>query len=81
MPQTAACSDCGHSNVVELGMTTKTGRQLSLLSCTRCETRSWTADGQPVSRDEVLRLTAGDPDFVVTPAPARVRKKAAAAKR
>lgn len=75
MPRTTACSDCGHSNVVELGMTTTAGRRLSLLSCTRCETRTWTADGQPVSREEVLRLTAGNPDFVVTPAPARARRK------
>ncbi|TAL15518.1 MAG: hypothetical protein EPN99_13180 [Frankiales bacterium] len=78
MPQTTACSGCGHSSVVELGMTTKAGRRLSLLSCTRCQTRTWTADGQPVPREEVLRLTAGNPDFVVTPAPARARRKPAA---
>lgn len=78
MPQPTACPECGHRNVVELGMTSKTGRSLLLLSCTRCETRTWTADGEPVSRDEMLRITAGDPDFVVTPSPARVRKKAAA---
>lgn len=77
MPSTAACPGCGHSNVVELGMTSKTGQRLALLSCSRCETRTWTADGQPVSREEVLRITAGDPDFVMTPVPARVRRKAA----
>ena len=77
MSQQATCPECGHRGVVELGMTAKNGQQLCLLSCTRCETKSWTSDGHPVSREEVLRITAGNPDFVMAPTPVRIRKKAA----
>lgn len=78
MRPTLTCPECGHRNVVELGMAAKDGTRLTLMSCTRCETRTWAADGEPVTREEMLRITAGDPDFVVTPSPARTRRKAPA---
>jgi hypothetical protein len=67
MASTTRCSHCDNSNVVELEMTAKNGQVLSMASCPRCETRSWTSDGNPVPMEEVLRITSGDPDFVVAP--------------
>jgi hypothetical protein len=58
-------------------MTVKTGQVLTMLSCPRCEARTWLADGKPVSKDEVLKLTSGDADFVMT-APATKPRRAAA---
>ena len=67
MAKTIRCSRCDNGSVVELEMSTKTGQKLALASCTRCETRTWTSDGEPVEVQDVLKLTSGDPDFVVTP--------------
>ena len=75
MPQPPTCRECGHPNLVQLGITSKAGQRLSLMSCTRCESRTWTADGEPVTREQMLSITAGDPDFVMTPSPARERKR------
>jgi hypothetical protein len=58
-------------------MTVKSGAVLTMLSCPRCETRSWLADGEPVSKDDVLRMTSGDADFVMT-APAKKPRRTAA---
>jgi Zn-finger nucleic acid-binding protein len=69
-----SCPSCGRSGPIELQMSVKTGQELTMLSCPSCETRSWLADGEPVPRDEVLRLTSGDPDFVVKPPANGVRK-------
>jgi hypothetical protein len=44
-----------------------------MLSCPKCETRSWYADGSPVTMQEVLKITANDPEFVVMPTASRVR--------
>lgn len=67
MAPTIRCSRCDRGTVVELEMTTKSGEKLALASCTRCETRTWTSDGVPVDRQDVLKITSGDPDFAVTP--------------
>lgn len=61
------CSRCGRARPIELEMKLKSGQTLRMISCTRCETRSWTADGEPMELDDVLRLTSGDPDFVKSP--------------
>lgn len=57
-------------------MKVKGGQTLTMLSCTRCETRSWLADGAPVSMADVLKITAGDPDFVVQPSVKTQRRAA-----
>jgi hypothetical protein len=46
-----------------------------MVSCSRCETRTWCADGEPISMDDVLKITSGNPEFVVTPS-ARAPKNA-----
>ena len=74
MTASTTCSRCDRGSVVELEMKAKTGQVLAMSSCTRCETRTWTADGQAVSRDEVLRITSGNPDFEVVQTPKKVRR-------
>ena len=49
----------------------KDGHTLTMLSCPRCESRTWFADGEPVERTDVLKLSAGNPDFVMSPSPGR----------
>lgn len=71
--QTTSCPSCGRAGLVEVSMKVKTGEELTMLSCSRCEERRWLADGTAVSREEVLRLTSGNPDFV-TAAVQRTRK-------
>lgn len=61
------CAGCGRPGPIELEMTNKSGQVLTMLSCTRCEARSWLVDGQQIGRDDVLKLTSGDPDFVMVP--------------
>ncbi len=78
MPRTVPCTRCANGNVVELEMKVASGRVLAMSSCTRCETRTWTADGEPVSRDEVLKITAGNPDFQVVPNAPKPRRTRAA---
>ena len=75
MPQTIRCRRCDRGTVVELEMTAKTGEVLALASCTRCETRTWTSDGVPVEMADVLKITSGDPDFVVTPSGRKARSQ------
>jgi hypothetical protein len=70
------CATCGRPGPIELEMTVGGGQTLTLLSCSRCETRSWLADGEPVSMDDVLKITAGDPDFTVSPSPTTQRRSA-----
>lgn len=51
-------------------MTTKQGQRMRMVSCTRCETRTWlAADGSVMSSDEVFRIAAGDPQFELKAAP------------
>ena len=71
MPAPPACATCGRSNPVELQMTTKSGQVLTMVSCTRCEARTWFADGRRLDMKDVLKATSGDPDFEVTPAARR----------
>jgi hypothetical protein len=62
-------------------MTVGAGTTLTMLSCSGCEARTWLADGEPVSTDEVLKITSGDPDFAVRPSPKAQRRRAGGAAR
>ena len=73
MPEPVTCLVCGQGRPIELQMQAKNGQVLTMLSCPRCETRSWYADGTPVTMQEVLKITANDPEFVVMPVASRVR--------
>lgn len=66
MPE-QVCATCGQPRPLELQMTVKSGQVLTMVSCSRCETRTWFADGEPVSMDEVLKITSGNPDLVIEP--------------
>lgn len=68
------CPRCAKTSLLQIEMTTRSDPVLVMSSCTRCEYRAWTADGSPVTREEVLRLTAGDPDLVIEPSPSRRRR-------
>jgi hypothetical protein len=74
--QERTCGSCGQARLVELEMRAKGGQLLTMLSCTRCESRVWLADGQPVVMSEVLKLTAGDPEFAVQPSASSSRRSA-----
>ncbi|MCW2573265.1 MAG: hypothetical protein JWO88_3323 [Frankiales bacterium] len=73
MPDPVACAVCGRERPIELQMTAKNNQVLTMLSCPKCETRSWYADGTPVTMQEVLQITANDPEFVVMPSPGKAR--------
>lgn len=75
---TVTCPGCGRPGAVELQMKVKGGQELTMLSCNQCDARSWLADGSPLSRAEVLKLTSGDPDFIHAPRERAGRKGAAA---
>lgn len=68
------CAACGRSAPPELQMQLKNGKTLTMASCPRCESRSWAADGQPVTMSEVLALTAGDPEFTLSPSSSKGRR-------
>ena len=74
MPE-QVCATCGQPRPLELQMTVKPDRVLTMVSCSRCETRTWFADGEQISMDDVLKITSGNPDFVVNPS-ARAPKHA-----
>ena len=78
MPTPAVCLVCGRDRPIELQMVAKNDQVLTMLSCPKCETRSWYADGAPVTMQEVLRITANDPEFVVMPVASRARGAARA---
>ena len=56
-------------------MTAPNSQVLTMVSCPRCETRSWYADGTPVSMQEILKITANDPQFVVMPSASKQRSR------
>lgn len=74
MATSRTCPVCQRGSVTELEMAVKNGQRLRMSSCTKCEARTWTADGVPVTRDEVLKITADDPDFVVVPTSPKTRR-------
>jgi len=74
MPE-QVCATCGQPRPLELQMTVKSGQVLTMVSCQRCESRTWFADGEAISMDDVLKITSGNPEFVVTPS-ARAPKHA-----
>lgn len=57
-------------------MKAKDGQRLSMLSCTRCEKRSWLADGEPISTRDALKPAAGDPNFAMRPSVTAKRRVA-----
>lgn len=73
---TRQCESCGRTGPVELQMTVNSGQELTLLSCSGCEARTWLVDGQPVSKEEALRVTSGNPDFVVVPSVRKPKRSA-----
>jgi hypothetical protein len=75
VPDPNTCVTCGHGSPVELQMTAKNKQVLTMVSCPKCETRSWYADGTPVSMEEVLRITSNDPEFVVMPSTGKQRSR------
>ena len=77
VPDPLTCIACGHRGPVELQMTAKNKQVLTMVSCPKCETRSWYADGAPVTMQEVLKITANDPEFVVMPVASRARSSKA----
>jgi hypothetical protein len=74
MPE-QVCATCGRPKPLELQMKVKSGQVPTMVSCASCESRTWFADGEEVSMDDVLKITSGDPDFVVNPS-ARAPKHA-----
>ena len=74
MASSTRCTNCDKGNDVELEMTAKNGQLLTMASCPRCETRTWTSDGAPVAMDEVLKITSGNPEFAVTPSASTTRR-------
>lgn len=66
MTSAGLCTSCGRGRPLAVDMKAKTGQQLTMLSCPRCETRTWLADGVAVPMEEVLKITSGDPEFEKT---------------
>ena len=56
------CPRCGSAGQVELQMRNKDGPQLTMLSCSQCENRTWLADGELLSREEALAVVSGRDD-------------------
>lgn len=59
------CSQCGSAGQVELQMRNKGGPQMTMLSCPRCENRTWLADGELVSNEQALAVVSGREDFTL----------------
>ena len=75
VPNPVTCVVCGRERPIELQMTAKNDQVLTMLSCPKCETRSWYADGTAVTVQEILRITANDPEFVVMPSTGKQRDR------
>jgi transposase-like protein len=52
-----ACPVCRARRIVEIGLTLK-GSQITMHSCSKCDTRWWDTDGEKVSLDHVFDLAA-----------------------
>ena len=76
MTQALRCTNCERPGLVELEMKVRSVLVLTMLSCSRCEARSWLADGRPAQMQDVLKLTSGDPDFVVRTSSRSLRRTA-----
>lgn len=63
----APCRRCGQPRPLELRMTARSGQVLQLVSCPRCETREWSADGRPITQEELYRLASGSSTFTLDP--------------
>ena len=66
MSDTSRCPRCGSPGQVELQMRNKGGPQLTMLSCGRCENRTWLSDGEPLSPEEVLSVVSGREGFALS---------------
>jgi hypothetical protein len=67
MTDTSRCPRCGGTGQIELQMRNKDGPTMTMLSCGRCENRTWLVDGEPMSREQVLAVVSGRPDFQLPP--------------
>jgi hypothetical protein len=65
MADTSRCSRCGSAGQVELQMRNKGDTQLTMLSCGQCENRTWLADGEPLSQEQVLAVLSGREDLTL----------------
>ncbi|MDX6214704.1 MAG: hypothetical protein QOG99_288 [Frankiales bacterium] len=66
------CRRCGRPGQLELQMTIKEGPTttiLTMLSCGRCENRTWRVDGEEVSTARALAVVAGRDDFALVHKP------------
>ena len=66
MTDTSRCPRCGSTGQVELQMRNKDGPSMTMLSCRKCENRTWLADGEPLSREAAIAVVAGRDDFTVS---------------
>lgn len=69
------CANCDRPAPVELEMKVS-GQTLTMVSCSGCETRTWLSGGKPVPMEDVLKITSGDPEFVITPSVQTKRRRA-----
>ena len=63
------CRHCGRPGQIELQLTIKEGPAMTMLSCGRCEHRTWRVDGEEVSKARALALVAGRDDFALVHKP------------
>lgn len=60
------CASCGCPQALTIDMTVgKTGPQVSLTSCPRCEHRVWTGSTGTIQRADVLQVLSGRDDFTL----------------
>ena len=61
MPGTAACLDCGETDLTRIRMALADGRQVVFVSCPACEQRNWfplDGAGGPLDREDAFRPDA-----------------------
>ena len=57
VPGTAACLDCGETDLTRIRMALTDGRQVVFVSCPACEQRNWfplDGAGSPLDRADIL---------------------------
>ena len=53
----SACQSCGSERVTQIEMNLTDGTPVEFVSCHRCEERSWSGQGEPMSVEHVLDRT------------------------
>lgn len=70
------CARCGCAQALTIDMTVgKTGPQVSLTSCPRCEHRAWTGSDGVIDRADVLNVLSGRADFTFVPNERAARRR------